>query len=273
MQGMESWVSTDLKVKYINSLLKVGFDTIDAGSFVSPKAVPQMKDTRDVFDRLEKDSVGTKILAIVANTRGAKDASEIEMIDYLGYPFSISEEFQLRNTNATIDQSLARVEEIQKLCLVSGKKLVIYISMAFGNPYGEVWHPDIAIRWSQRLHEELDVGIIALSDTIGVSDAENIKFLFESLVPAFKDVEFGAHLHTTPDKWKEKVASAYSAGCRRFDGALFGYGGCPMAEDKLTGNMPSEKIIDFFMAKEDLKLDGRSLNEAKMLATEIFTHS
>lgn len=271
MQGIKEWIPTEKKVAYIKSLLNVGFDTIDAGSFVSPRAVPQMQDTKAVFAELEKEAFDSNILAIVANSRGAEEASEIALIDYLGYPFSISEEFQKRNTNASIDQSLQRVEEIQNICHGSGKELVIYVSMAFGNPYGEAWHPDVAIHWSKRLREELDVRIIALSDTIGVSNPENITGLFESLIPELEDVELGAHLHTTPEKWKEKVEAAYQAGCRRFDGALKGFGGCPMADDDLTGNMPSEKMIEYLSEVEDLGLDANALQEAMILASDVFS--
>jgi hydroxymethylglutaryl-CoA lyase len=271
MQGIKEWIPTEKKIEYIKSLLKVGFDTIDAGSFVSPRAVPQMQDTKAVFEALEKEAYDSKILAIVANTRGAQDASEVGLVDYLGYPFSISEEFQKRNTNASIDQSLSRVEEIQSICHSTGKELVIYISMAFGNPYGENWHPDIAIHWSKRLREELDVRIVALSDTIGVSGPDNIKFLFESLAPELKDVELGAHLHTTPEDWKEKVEAAYLAGCRRFDGALKGFGGCPMADDDLTGNMPTEKMIEYLSEHEDLGLNMEALQDSMIHASDVFS--
>lgn len=245
MQGIHEFIPTEKKVQYINQLLQVGFDTIDFGSFVSPKAIPQMKDTAEVLKQLDLSQTTSHLLAIIANERGAQDACQFEEIRYMGYPFSISEQFQQRNTNSSIEESLNRVENISKLAEDHQKELVIYISMAFGNPYDEPWHPDIAAKWSERLHKEMGVNIIALSDTIGVSSEENIEYLFSSLVPEFPEVEFGAHLHTTPDTWKEKVASAYKNGCRRFDGAIKGYGGCPMAKDDLTGNMPTEKIIDF----------------------------
>jgi hydroxymethylglutaryl-CoA lyase len=258
MQGIHEFIPTEKKVAYINQLLKVGFDTIDFGSFVSPKAIPQMADTAAVLAQLNLQNTKSKLLAIVANSRGALDAAEFEEISYLGYPFSISETFQQRNTNASIQESLKRVEEIQDICARSRKQLVVYISMAFGNPYGDKWNSDIAIAWAEKLHK-LGIRIIALSDTIGVSNKENIDYLFSNLIPAFKDIEFGAHLHTTPDTWKEKVDAAYNAGCRRFDGAIKGFGGCPMATDKLTGNMPTENMISYF---EERKINtGLNLNE------------
>ncbi len=250
MQGIHEFIPTQVKIDYLNQLLKVGFDTLDFGSFVSPKAIPQLKDTAEVLSKLELETTQTKLLAIVANTRGAIDACEHEEINFLGYPFSISETFQKRNTNATIEESLTRVAEIQNLCIKHNKQLVLYISMAFGNPYGETWHPDIAIQWSERLKREMDIQILALSDTIGVSNPENIKAIFEAVMSELPEVEFGAHLHTTPDKWEEKIEAAYNAGCRRFDGALKGYGGCPMAADDLTGNMPTENMLAWFERSE-----------------------
>lgn len=245
MQGIHPFIPTEKKVEYLNALLNVGFDTLDFGSFVSPKAIPQMADTREVLAQLQLPSQ-TKLLAIVANERGAQDACEHDVIRYLGYPFSISETFQQRNTNASIAESLDRVKAIQDLCQKNGKELVVYISMAFGNPYGDEWNIDIVNHWVKRLHEEVNIQILAMSDTIGVSDPQNIKTLFEGCIPAFPKVEFGAHLHTTPDTWEEKVSAAYEAGCKRFDGAIKGYGGCPMAKDDLTGNMPTEKMIGWF---------------------------
>lgn len=273
MQGLHDWIPTATKVEYLKALLKVGFDTIDAGSFVSPKAVPQMKDSREVFDAIAEEHTTSRLLAIVANSRGAQDAAEIEHVDYLGYPFSISEEFQQRNTNASIDESLSRVEEIQGICQRSGKELVLYLSMAFGNPYGEAWHPDIAIHWSKRLRDELEVKVLALSDTIGVSNPDNIRGLFKELIPELDGVELGAHLHTTPEKWEEKVAAAYEAGCRRYDGALMGYGGCPMADDELTGNMPSELMISYLSEQEELGIDMDALAEAQLIASRIFSEA
>jgi len=246
MQGMHDFVPTELKAKYINSLLKVGFDTIDFGSFVSPKAIPQLKDTAEVLDMLKLDETDSKLLAIVANKRGADDAINFEEINYLGFPFSVSETFQQRNTNSSIEESLSRVEEIQNLCVKNKKELVVYLSMAFGNPYGDKWNQDIVAKWAERLHKELDVNILALSDTIGSSNKESISSLFTTLIPEFAEVEFGAHLHTTIDSWEEKIQASVESGCRRFDGAIKGYGGCPMAADKLTGNMPTEKMIAYF---------------------------
>lgn len=246
MQGMYDFVPTQLKADYINSLLKVGFDTIDFGSFVSPKAIPQLKDTAEVLSKLDLYDTDSKLLAIVANERGAKDAVNFEEIDYLGFPFSVSETFQERNTNSSIEQSLSRVEEIQNLALKNKKELVIYLSMAFGNPYGDQWNEDIVAKWAQKLYTKLDIRILALSDTIGVSNKENINSLFSTLIPEFENVEFGAHLHTTPNTWEEKIKASLASGCRRFDGAIKGFGGCPMATDELTGNMPTEKMINYF---------------------------
>ncbi len=245
MQGIKEFIPTEIKVNYINQLLKCNFDTLDFGSFVSAKAIPQMIDTAKVLNQhLETNK--TKLLAIVANERGAQDACAFQEINYLGYPFSISETFQQRNTNASIIESLQRVSAIQDLCIRNNKKLVVYISMAFGNPYGEEWNSDIVIKWCNELSSKLGIGIIALSDTIGVSNPENISYLFNALIPAIPSVEFGAHLHTTPDTWEEKIHAAYSSGCKRFDGAIKGYGGCPMAADDLTGTMPTEKMLSYF---------------------------
>jgi hydroxymethylglutaryl-CoA lyase len=245
MQGLHKFVPTDLKVQYINRLLRVGFDTLDFGSFVSPKAIPQMRDTGEVLSRLDLSNTSSQLLAIVANKRGAEDAVQFEEIGYLGYPFSVSETFQLRNTNATIEESLGRVAEIQELCVSHNRKLVVYISMGFGNPYGDPWNVEIVQHWANHL-AEMGIRIMALSDTIGVSNPENIAYLFSNLIPPFPDVEFGAHLHTQPHNWREKVEAAYASGCRRFDGALKGFGGCPMAKDELTGNMPTERMIQYF---------------------------
>lgn len=245
MQGIHDFIPTEKKIAYINSILKCGFDTVDFGSFVSPKAIPQMRDTAEVLRELDLSETKSKLLAIIANTRGAEDAVAFDEISYLGFPFSISETFQQRNTNSSIAESLKRVEEIQSLCLKKKKELVIYISMAFGNPYGDEWNVGKVEEWVKKL-AQLDVKIFALSDTIGVSNPENIKYLFSNLIPALPQLEFGAHLHTTPDKWEEKVDAAYKAGCRRFDGAINGLGGCPMATDKLTGNMPTENLLSYF---------------------------
>ena len=245
MQGLHEFIPTEIKVNYINSLIKCGFDTIDFGSFVSPKAIPQMRDTTDVLRRLELNST-TKLLAIIANERGAKEASSFEEINYLGYPFSVSEEFQKRNTNSTIVESLSLVENIQNICIKSGKELVVYLSMGFGNPYGEEWNADIVQKWCEILYSKFDIKILAISDTIGSANPEQVKDLFSILIPHFPAVEFGAHLHTKPESAKELINSAYFAGCRRFDGAIKGFGGCPMAADDLTGNMPTEIMLNWF---------------------------
>jgi hydroxymethylglutaryl-CoA lyase len=270
MQGIHDFISTDKKVAYINSLLKVGFDTIDVGSFVSPKAIPQMKDTAEVLNKIDLSTTKSKLLAIVANLRGAQDAVQFDQVDLLGFPFSISETFQQRNTNSSIAESLVRVEEIQNLCIKHKKGLVVYLSMAFGNPYGEEWSSDIAIHWSRKL-DNMGIKILALSDTTGVSNPENITELFSSLIPELKEIEFGAHLHTTPDKWEEKVKAAYNSGCRRFDSAIKGYGGCPMASDELTGNMPTENLISYFKANSiPISLDIQAFNNSMIIAGQTF---
>lgn len=268
MQGIKEFIPTEKKINYINSLLKVGFDTIDFGSFVSAKSIPQMQDTAAVLDALDLNETKSKLLAIIANTRGAEDAVEFDEITYLGFPFSISEIFQQRNTNSSIEESLKRVEEIQDLCSRNNKKLVVYLSMAFGNPYNELWNEDIAIKWTRKL-AQLGIGTIALSDTIGVSNPQNIKTLFTSLIGSFPKIEFGAHLHTTSEKWEEKIEAAYNSGCRRFDSAIKGFGGCPMAEDKLVGNMPTENLIAYFKNK-DLGLKNDLFAESMNIALDTF---
>ncbi len=245
MQGIKDIIPTEVKVKYINSLLNIGFDTIDFGSFVSPKAIPQMHDTADVLKQLDLSTTKSKLLAIIANTRGAQDACSFNEIRYLGFPFSISETFQQRNANSSIAESLVRVEEIQNLCAQHKKELVVYISMAFGNPYGDVWNSDIVINWTKKL-SDLGVKTIALSDTIGVSNRENISYLFSNIIPEFKHVEIGAHLHSTKEKAQEKIDAAYKSGCQRFDVAIHGFGGCPMAKDDLTGNLATEDLEQYF---------------------------
>jgi hydroxymethylglutaryl-CoA lyase len=245
MQGLHDFIPTESKVEYINQLIGCGFDTIDFGSFVSPKAIPQMRDTSEVLKQLNLNK-STKLLAIVANERGAQDACQFEEIKYLGFPFSVSEAFQKRNTNSTIEESLVRVEAIQNLAKKHNKEAVVYLSMGFGNPYGETWNPDIVTKWCEVLYSKMDIRIQALSDTIGSADETTINTLFSSLIPALTDVEFGAHLHTVPENAKQLVAAAYTSGCKRFDGAIKGYGGCPMATDDLTGNMPTELMLDWF---------------------------
>jgi hydroxymethylglutaryl-CoA lyase len=250
MQGIGPFIPTDVKVKYLNELLKVGFDTIDIGSFVSPKAIPQLADTAEVLSRIDSTSSKSKLLVIVANERGAEEAVKQESVTYLGYPFSISETFQQRNTNTSIEGSWDRTARIAELSKASGKELVVYISMAFGNPYGDPWNAEVALHWTERLVKELGVVIIALSDTVGVARPEDITSMFSALIPALPHVEFGAHLHCTPDNWKLKTQAAWDGGCRRFDGALKGYGGCPMAEDELVGNLQMELFV------RDLKARG-----------------
>lgn len=245
MQGLHDFIPTDKKVAYINQLLKVGFDTIDFGSFVSPKAIPQMADTAEVLAQLDLKNTKSKLLAIIGNVRGAEDAVKHDAITYLGFPFSISETFQQRNINSSITESVERVQEIKKLCDDSGKKLMIYISMGFGNPYGDPWSAEIAAQWVEKL-VAMNIKYVSLADTIGVANPESINYLFTHLIPKFPEVDFGAHLHTTPDAWLEKIDAAYNSGCTRFDGAIKGFGGCPMAADDLTGNMATENIIQYF---------------------------
>jgi hydroxymethylglutaryl-CoA lyase len=243
-QGFHPFIPTVRKAAYINELLKVGFDTIDFGSFVSAKAMPQVSDTALLLDQLDLSGSKTKLLAIVANERGALEASGFEQITYLGYPFSISETFQLRNTNASIEASVERVKGITEIASNRGKEVVIYISMGFGNPYGDAWEPGIAMEWVEKL-AKLGIKIFSLSDTVGMAKTDDISSLFSELIPAYPNLEFGAHFHTIPDEWRSKVEAAYQAGCRRFDGALLGYGGCPMAQDDLVGNMPTEQLVAF----------------------------
>ncbi|MEO1413537.1 MAG: hydroxymethylglutaryl-CoA lyase [Bacteroidota bacterium] len=270
MQGLKTFIPTEQKVAYIQQLLKVGFDTIDVGSFVSPKAIPQMRDTAEVLSRLDLSGTPSELLAIVANRRGALAAAAQEKITYLGYPFSVSETFQLRNTNATIEESLERVKVIQDICAAQSKKMVVYVSMGFGNPYGDDWNVEIVQRWVDRL-VELGVRILSLSDTIGVSTPATISYLFGNLVPPYPDVQFGAHLHTQPHNWREKVEAAHQNGCRRFDGAIKGYGGCPMAKDDLTGNMPTENMIHYFdEVGEDLGLDLDAFGASMQQANTVF---
>lgn len=273
VQGIHAFIPTELKVRYLQQLLKVGFHTIDFGSFVSHQAIPQMADTHDVIQQLDISDTNTRLLAIVANLRGAIEASEYDKITYLGYPFSISEVFQMRNTNATIEQSLGRVEAIQEVCATRNKSLVIYVSMGFGNPYGETWNVNIAQYWVDRL-ADMGIKIMSLSDTIGVATPETISYLFGNLIPPYPDVEFGAHLHTTPDSWGPKIEAAFSNGCFRFDGALKGYGGCPMAKDELVGNMPMENLLRFMHQHGELTgLDMEALTEAEQIALEVYAYA
>ena len=271
MQGIKTFIPTADKVRYIQSLLSCGFDTIDFGSFVSPKAIPQMVDTAEVLAQLDLSTTDSKLLAIVANVRGARDACQFEEIDYLGYPFSISENFQMRNTHKTIAQSVDVLSEILELAVSSNKEIVTYISMGFGNPYGDPWDVEIVGDWTEKL-ASMGIKILSLSDTIGSSSPEVIDYLFSNLIPAYPDIEFGAHLHTTPSSWHEKIDAAYKAGCRRFDGAVQGFGGCPMAKDELTGNMPTEKMLSYFTAaKVETGINWLSFESAHNKAMELFT--
>lgn len=270
MQGWKTMIPTEMKIRYINSLLKVGFDTIDFGSFVSPKAIPQMADTAEVIGNLELGISSSKLLAIVANSRGAEAASSYEQVTYLGFPFSISETFQQRNTNSSIQESLGRVEEIQNLCLKTGKQLVVYISMGFGNPYGDPYDEEIVFEWVNKL-VAMDIGIISLADTVGVAMPEQVYDMTSYLVESLPGTEIGVHLHSTPTNWKEKLEAAVKAGCKRFDGALKGIGGCPMADDDLVGNMNSELMIGYFQENNLVKgLDQDALAESLRIAGEIF---
>lgn len=270
MQGIHPFIETDKKVAYINQLLKVGFDTIDFGSFVSPKAIPQMRDTREVVERLDLTKTDTKLLAIVANERGARDASQYEQIDYLGFPFSISETFQIRNTNATIGEAFDRIRNIVKIANSADMKIVLYISMGFGNPYGDPWSVEIVQKWVDKLIQE-GIDIFQLSDTIGVAEPDSIEYLFKNLIPAYDDAEFGAHFHTTAQTWREKIDSAYMSGCRRFDSAIRGYGGCPMAKDDLTGNMPTENLIYYLDdINADLQINRKEFNRSMNNALKVF---
>ena len=270
MQGLHDFIETDVKAGYLNQLLRVGFDSLDFGSFVSPKAIPQMRDTAEVLAKLDLSQTATKLLAIVANERGAEDACRFPEIAYLGYPFSISETFQLRNTNATIAESVERTKAIQELCEQHGKALVLYLSMGFGNPYGDPWNAEIVHKWVDAL-VPYGIHIFSLSDTIGCSNPENISYLFSNLIPAYPDVEFGAHLHTQPHNWHEKIQAAWTSGCRRFDGAIRGFGGCPMAKDDLTGNMATENLVLFFDdIGEDPAINRDAFGQSMALALEVF---
>ena len=271
MQGIKQFIPTDEKVRYIQSLLGCGFDTLDFGSFVSPKAIPQMVDTAEVLSKLDLSKTNTKLLSIVANVRGAEDAVSHPEVDYLGFPFSISENFQMRNTHKTIAQSVETLQEIFNLADAANKEVVTYISMGFGNPYGDPWDVDIVGEWTEKL-AKMGAKILSLSDTVGSSDPETISYLFSNLIPKYSNIEFGAHLHTTPTKWHEKVAAAYESGCRRFDGAIQGFGGCPMAKDDLTGNMPTEKMLSYFTAeKVDSGVNWMAFEASYNKATELFT--
>jgi hydroxymethylglutaryl-CoA lyase len=270
MQGIKPLIPTDRKVAYIQSLLRVGFDTLDFGSFVSPKAIPQMQDTAQVLEQLDLSQTKTKLLAIIANTQGAEILSQHKQIQYLGFPFSISENFQMRNTHKTIAESLVTLQEILEIADKTNKEVVAYLSMGFGNPYGDPWNVEIVGNWTEKL-SEMGVKILSLSDTVGTSSPEVIDYLFKNLIPKYPNIEFGAHLHTTPDKWFEKINAAYHAGCRRYDGAIQGFGGCPMATDNLTGNMPTEKLLSYFTTqKENTNTSPMSFESAYNEATKLF---
>jgi hydroxymethylglutaryl-CoA lyase len=272
MQGIKThFIPTNDKIRYINALLKIGFDTIDFGSFVSPKAIPQMRDTAAVLSKLELSNTQSKLLAIVANVRGALEASSYEEISYLGYPFSISEIFQMRNTHRTIAQSTHILSEIVNIADQKNKGVVAYLSMGFGNPYGDPWNVDIINIWVEKL-VSMGLKIISLSDTIGIADTKVIHSVFSDLIPKYPEIEFGAHLHTTPNSWFKKVDAAFKAGCSRFDGAIKGYGGCPMAKDELTGNMPTEKLLSYFNQQRiDTNLDPMKFESAYNEALKIFS--
>lgn len=270
MQGWRSFIPTEKKIAYINSVLKVGFDTIDFGSFVSPKAIPQMADTKEVLKGLILNTGSSKLLAIIANLRGAEEASVYDEINYLGFPFSVSETFQQRNTNSSISESLGRVEEIQNICIKTGKKLVIYISMGFGNPYGDPYSEEIIFNWVNKM-VELDIEIISLADTVGIATPEQVYDMTSYLVESLPGTEIGVHLHSTPENWKEKLDAAVKAGCKRFDGALKGIGGCPMANDELVGNMNTELMIPYLEENGMLNgLNKEALQESLLIASEIF---
>ena len=271
MQGWPHFIPTEKKIKYINALLKVGFDTIDFGSFVSPKAIPQMADTKDIIDNLQLINSKSKLLAIIANERGATDAIVFDEITYLGFPFSVSETFQKRNTNSTIEESLKRVEAIQNLSFINNKELVIYISMGFGNPYGDIYNEEIVFNWVNKL-VAMGIKIISLADTVGLASAEQVYRVTKNIVDSLPAIEIGVHLHSTPNNWKEKIDAALQAGCKRFDGALKGIGGCPMAGDDLVGNMDTELMIPYFNELNLLNnLDMDALKQCSQIATEIFT--
>lgn len=270
MQGFHRIIPTEEKITYLNQLLKVGFDTLDFGSFVSPKAIPQMADTADVLASLDWKNSRSRLLAIVANQRGAEEACKHEGITYLGYPFSISETFQLRNTQKTIAESVLLVENMQKLCLDNHKQLVVYISMGFGNPYGDEWNTDIVGHWVEKM-ANMGIGILSLADTVGNADEASIAYLFGHLIPQFPDIAFGAHFHALPEDRLAKLAAAYAHGCRRFDAAIGGIGGCPFAKDDLVGNMATETLVQFCADKgETLSLDMEAFHTAVTMAKGIF---
>ncbi|MGH2646525.1 MAG: hydroxymethylglutaryl-CoA lyase [Ginsengibacter sp.] len=270
MQGWKNFIPTKKKIEYINQLLKVGFDTIDFGSFVSAKAIPQMADTKEVIGQLSIVNAKTKLLAIIANVRGAAEASAYDAISYLGFPFSISPTFQMRNTNSTIEQSLEHVIEIKNICDKNKKELVIYISMAFGNPYKDDYNENIVLKWIDKLVEE-GIAIISLADTVGIAEPWQVSSVTKKVIEAFPQIETGVHLHSTNKNWQQKIDAALDQGCKRFDGALKGIGGCPMADDELVGNMDSELMIQYFKELGYCKeIDTTALAQSIKLAEEIF---
>lgn len=272
MQGIKEFIPTERKIAYINKLLKVGYHSIDFGSFVSPEVIPQMADTAQVLDGLVFNEQQTNLIAIIANERGAIEACKHARIQYLGFPFSISETFQRRNANSTIAQSVERVKRIKELCDQSKKELILYVSMGFGNPYGDPYNPEIVSYWISEL-KVLGIKVFMLSDTVGMALPDTIRYLFSSLIPAFPDLEIGAHLHTAPHNWKVKVDAAYENGCRRFDAAIKGYGGCPMAKDELIGNMATENLINYFSAEQlGSQFSIANFEESLREANTIFPH-
>lgn len=271
MQGIDEFIATEKKVKYQNALLKCGFDTLDFGSFVSPKAIPQMRDTADVLKGLDLSNTNTKLLSIIVNERGAEQALTFEEIDYLGYPFSVSETFQMRNTNTTIEGSWKRVANIAEMASKKNREMVVYLSMGFGNIYGDPWNAEIVFNWAHRLHSELGVNILAVSDTVGTATPEIIHDLLKAIIPELPTVEIGAHLHVEYDKAAAVIEAAISSGCKRLDSAIKGYGGCPMAEDELVGNMPAEILIDWVNQHNITNnIDVNEFSKVMALSSEIF---
>lgn len=270
MQGIHEFIDTDTKVAYLNQLLKVGFAVLDCGSFVSPKYVPQMRDTAEVLDRLELDGTDTKLSVIVANERGAHDAAQFDQVSYMGFPFSISETFQVRNTNSTMAQALENVKRMKEISHNAGKEFVVYISMAFGNPYGDPWSVAVAEEWVAKM-EQLDIKYLSMSDTVGVAQPDSISDIFSDLTARFPSIEFGAHFHTNERTWREKVVAAHQSNCKRFDGAIGGFGGCPMAKDELVGNMPTEHLVSYFdEVGESTGLNLEEFNKARAMVSSVF---
>lgn len=270
MQGWKSFIPTEKKITYLNALLKIGFHTLDCGSFVSSKAIPQMVDTKEVISKLSLEESATKLLVIVANKRGAEEAVKFDKITYLGFPFSISPTFQLRNTNSTIEESLQRVEDIQNLCFKNNKHLVVYLSMGFGNPYGDEYNKETLLHWADKMVKR-NIEIISLADTVGIATSDQIDYALRTLIPAYPQTEFSVHLHSTVGNWEQKLEAAVNAGCKRFDGALKGIGGCPLAKDELVGNMNTERMVNYFKDHHLLSsINEKALQESLMLAEEIF---